>query len=79
MITKIPMLRVHMWYNITLRKPTIKTHDIDTSLMIHSTYVVEYERTRLCAGLMIMASHRTFSGQNKYMSGQIKFGQTNLL
>ena len=30
-------------------------------------------------GLMIMASHRTFSGQNKYMSSQIKFGQTNLL
>ena len=31
------------------------------------------------AGLTIMASHRTFSGQNKHMSGQIKFGQTNLL
>ena len=29
------------------------------------------------AGLMIMASHRTFSGQNKQMS--VKFGQTNLL
>ena len=28
------------------------------------------------AGLMIMASHRTCSGQNKHMSGQIKFGQT---
>ena len=26
-----------------------------------------------------MASHRTFSGHNKHMSGQIKFGQTNLL
>ena len=31
------------------------------------------------AGLMIGASHRTFSGQNKHMSGQIKFGWTNLL
>ena len=30
------------------------------------------------AGLMIMASHRTFSSQNKHVSGQIKFGQTNL-
>ena len=26
-----------------------------------------------------MASHRTFSGQIDYLSGQIKFGQTNLL
>ena len=31
------------------------------------------------AGLIIMASHRTFSGQNKQMCVQIKFGQTNLL
>ena len=30
-------------------------------------------------GLMIMASHRTFSSQNKHMSSQIKFSQTNLL
>ena len=29
--------------------------------------------------LMIMASHRTFSGQVDHLSGQIKFGQTNLL
>ena len=28
---------------------------------------------------MIMASHKTFSSQNKHMPGQIKFGQTNLL
>ena len=26
-----------------------------------------------------MASHRNFFGQNKHLSGQIKFGQTNLL
>ena len=31
------------------------------------------------AGLMIMASHQTFSDQNKHLSGQIKFGHTNLL
>ena len=31
------------------------------------------------AGLVIVASYRTFSSQNKHMSGQIKFGQTNLL
>ena len=31
------------------------------------------------AGLMIVASHRTFSDQNKHTSSQIKFGQTNLL
>ena len=31
------------------------------------------------SGLMIMASHQTFSGQIKYMSGQIKFVQTNFL
>ena len=29
--------------------------------------------------LMITASHQTFSGQIKHLSGQIKFGQTNLL
>ena len=29
--------------------------------------------------IMIMASHRIFSGQNKRMPDQIKFGQTNLL
>ena len=28
---------------------------------------------------MIMASHRAFSGQIDHLSGQIKFGQTNLL
>ena len=28
---------------------------------------------------MIMASHQTFSGQIKFMSGQIKFDQTNFL
>ena len=31
------------------------------------------------SGLMITASHRSFSGQNNHLSGQIKFGQTNLL
>ena len=31
------------------------------------------------AGLMIMASHQTFSSQIKHMSGQIKFGPTNFL
>ena len=30
-------------------------------------------------GLMIMASHQTFSGQVKHLSGQITFGQTNFL
>ena len=30
-------------------------------------------------GLMITASHQTFSGQIKHQPGQIKFGQTNLL
>ena len=29
-------------------------------------------------GLMIMASHRTFSSQSDHLSGLIKFGQTNL-
>ena len=29
-------------------------------------------------GLMIMASHRTFSGQIDHLSGQIEFDQTNL-
>ena len=28
---------------------------------------------------MIITSHQTFSGQIKYVSGQIKFGQTNFL
>ena len=28
---------------------------------------------------MIMASHRTFSSQIDHLSGQIKFGQTNLI
>ena len=28
---------------------------------------------------MIMGSHQTFSRQIKHISGQIKFGQTNLL
>ena len=28
---------------------------------------------------MIMASHQIFYGQNKHLSGKIKFGQTNLL
>ena len=28
---------------------------------------------------MITASHQTFSRQNKHLSGQIKFGQTNSL
>ena len=31
------------------------------------------------AVLMMMVSHRTFSSQIHYLSGQIKFGQTNLL
>ena len=31
------------------------------------------------SGLMIMASHQTFSGQSKHTSGQIKFSQTNFL
>ena len=31
------------------------------------------------AGLIIMAWHQTFSSQIKYLSGQIKFGQTKLL
>ena len=31
------------------------------------------------SGLMIKASHKTFSGQKRHMSGQIIFGQTNLL
>ena len=31
------------------------------------------------SGLMIMASHQTFSGQNKHLSSQIKFDQINLL
>ena len=31
------------------------------------------------AGLMIVASYRTFSSQNKQISGQIKFGQTNYI
>ena len=31
------------------------------------------------SGLMIMASHQTFSSQIKRLSGQIKFGQTNSL
>ena len=26
-----------------------------------------------------MATHQTFSGRNKHLSGQIKFGQTYLL
>ena len=30
-------------------------------------------------GLMIIASHQTFSGQIKHLSGQIKFGKTNFL
>ena len=48
-----------------------------------------FHRTSLCtdhqailhiiAGLMIMTSHQTFSGQTKHMSNQIKFGQTNFL
>ena len=33
----------------------------------------------LSSGLMIVASYRTFYGQKRHMSGQIKFGQTNLL
>ena len=28
---------------------------------------------------MIMASHQTFSGQVKHLTGQTKFGQTNFL
>ena len=33
----------------------------------------------ILAGLIIMAWHQTFSSQIKYLSGPIKFGQTNLL
>ena len=29
--------------------------------------------------LMIMASHQTFSGQLKHLTGQTKFGQSNIL
>ena len=33
----------------------------------------------ISTGLMIMASHQTFSGQIKHMSDQIRFGQTSFL
>ena len=33
--------------------------------------------SRTISGLMITASHQTFSGQIKHMFGQIKFGWTN--
>ena len=36
-------------------------------------------RRKLAIRAYVMASHSTFSGQNKHMSSQIKFGQTNLL
>ena len=41
-----------------------------------------HARIHVCvciSGLMIMASHQTFSGQNKHLSSLIKFDQTNLL
>ena len=33
----------------------------------------------MCTGLMIMASHQTFSGQLWHLTDQTKFDQTNLL
>ena len=33
----------------------------------------------LISVLMIMASHQTFSGQLKHLTGQTKFGQSNIL
>ena len=32
----------------------------------------------IITGIMITASHQTFSGQIKHLSNQTKFGQTNL-
>ena len=37
------------------------------------------QTSRLCAVLMITASRQTFSGQFKHLTGQAKFGQSNIL
>ena len=42
-------------------------------------YAYYFAQHHMVTGLIIMTSHRTSSGQNKYMSGQFNFGQTNLL
>ena len=50
---------IHMWHSIiiTIKKTTITTHDIDTSLVIHSIYVAEYERTGLCVYIYYHQTH----------------------
>ena len=49
------------------------------SVFFDTILIIDIEPTTIyITGLTIMASHRTFSGQINYLSGQIKFGQTNL-
>ena len=73
-----------------LDKSILLTNQARTLTCTHLVYkvITKYKLSRwfvscqifkgLCytAGLMIMASHQTFPGQIKHMSGEIKFGQT---
>ena len=62
-----------LWNILTLKVKPLK-------LILRHLYekFLSYYRIH-CTGLMIMASHRTFSSQIKCMSGEIEFGQTNIL
>ena len=56
------------------------TARIQEVIITYNSYIRIYVATNYSyAELMIMASHQTFSGQVKHLSGQTKFGQTSLL
>ena len=61
--------KVHTWllFIIQLTLCTTQIQFVLYSLQVH------------CIGLMITASHETFSGQIKHLPDQIKYGQTNFL
>ena len=63
-------------------------HDSETTwqmyvwIKLNYIYILSFMlklEPNMYTGLMIMASHQTFSSQIKHLSGQIKFSQTNLL
>ena len=72
LVTKMPVYiirKVHTWllFIIQLTLCTIEIQFVLYSLQVH------------CIGLMITASHETFSGQIKHLPDQIKYGQTKFL
>ena len=68
-------------WNVTIRRPSFSVYNKLSSTrpqlsVIHTIIIIlslqPIAVVQLCTGLMIMASHRTFSGLTKHMFGQIK-------